>query len=650
MSRAQAYRKRRTLPSNAAKLLLLCATIFGVAPRVPAQVGLSAGVAANAGTITVYVTSESGQPFETKFIMSLTPTDFGNPVPTFPRETASGWVFEGLVGDTYHLSVEAKGFQPVHEAIDLPTFSGAQESVIVVMKPLDESITFQRPSGEFVLAPRVAKEVQKGVSDLQMNNFSSARKHLSKALSAAPGNPYVNYVMGMSYLLDKKLTQAQPYLEKSVSLDPRQVAPLTALGNLRFQTGNYAGAIRVLDAAVQADPNSWKSQWVLADCYLHEGDSRQALEHARQAMKSGGERAEQVELLVAEALAGLGDRPGAAAALNQFVAKNPLYPNLAKIREWQAELAQPVPSPQVVPVASSQPAGVAVGRAITTTVSSTPVVPVLVPPAEPPPNADWAPPDIDSEKPFLISGASCALPKVLDSASARAEQLVKDLQNFTATEDYETVEVKRGGWIETPQRHAFSYMVIIDRPERNSIQVQELRSPALTPKDLPGGIADMGAPSLAFVFHPVYRKDYDWSCEGLGQWNRKPAWVVRFSQATDRKTSLLSALDTGSARFAIPLKGRAWIGVNNGEVMHLETDLVKPIEAAGLTKQHFVVDYAPVAFRTHKVEVWLPKNVDLYLQYKHHYLHYRHQYSNFKLFWVGTSEKDEQPKETKKGN
>lgn len=52
----------------------------------------------------------------------------------------------------------------------------------------------------------------------------------------APGNPYVNYAMGMSYLLAKQLTAAGRYLEESVSVDPNQVPSLLALGTV-FRSG-----------------------------------------------------------------------------------------------------------------------------------------------------------------------------------------------------------------------------------------------------------------------------------------------------------------------------------------------------------------------------------------------------------------------------
>ena len=598
------------------------------------------------GSIVVYVAGEAGQPLAVPVDMRLTPTTFGNPVPIFPVEIARGWLFANIAaGNTYELDIEAKGYQTVHQDVDLANIQGVSQSLIVYLKPIDESLVFHAPGGQFVLAPQAEKEVQNGLKDFQARKFGSGQKHLAKALQMAPGNPYVNYVAGIGYLQNQQLVLAQTYLEKSVSIDPRQVPALVALGNLRFQKGDYAGAIRLLNQAVQLDPNSWKSHWVLADCYLHEENFQAARDQAKEALETGKEKANQVELLLGEALAGLGDRQGAKSAVQAFLTRNPNYPNASAIRNWLGALDKaPAATPRTEPV---------VERSVTPITAVTAVSPEVAapsPPVELPPKEDWAPKDIDAEEPFVISGAVCMLPKVLEMAAKNADKLATNLQEFSATEDSEIVEVKRNKSLETPNRHTSTYMVAIDHSDPKAIQIQETRMPPMAPDELPGGIADMGAPGLVLAFHPIYRQSFEWSCEGLGEWKDHPAWIVRFSQRTDRPTSLLSTFETLSARYALALKGRAWIAANGGQIMHLEADLAKPIGAIGLEKQHFIVDYAPVSFQTHKVILWLPENVNLYLQYKSHYLHYYHHYSNFHLFWVGASEKIGQPKEQTKQN
>lgn len=637
-------------PSNIwLKLLASMLFIFGLS--VPALAQMPTIVPGeNTGSIVVYVSGEYGKPLPVPVDMRLTPALYGDPEPIFPREIARGWLFSDLAApNTYSLDIDAKGYQSVHQSITLVNMPGASQSVIVYMRPIDENLIFHAPSAQFALTPHAQKEVQNGLKDFQSRRYASGEKHLAKALQVEPGNPYVNYVAGLGYLLNQQLTLAQPYLEKSVSTDARQVPALVALGNLDFQKTDYAGAIRVLTRAVALDPSSWNSHWVLADCYLHEQNFLAAREHATKALELGKDKSQQVQLLLGEALAGLGDRAGAKSAVETFLAANPRYPNVPAIKSWLATLDNPQPAVQHSVVERTVALGPSAAP-VSDIASASPLPLAPTPSLVLPPNEDWAPKDIDAETPVAISGVTCSLPKVLNMAAKSAEKVVDNLQKFEATEQSEIVEVKRNQSLETPEDYKSTYMALIDHSDPKLIQIQELHTPPIPPGDLPGGIVDVGAPVLVLVFHPIYRQSFDWTCEGLGEWKNRPAWIVRFSQKPQQPTALLSAFETLTQRYPLPLKGRAWIAANGGEIMHLETDLAKPIKSIGLVRQHFIVDYGPVPFRSQKTTLWLPEDVNLYLQYQHHYIHYYHHYSNFTLFWVGTSEKIGRPKEAKKQN
>ena len=488
--------------------------------------------------------------------------------------------------------------------------------------------------------------MQRGLSDLRARKYDSARKHLEKALQTAPGNPYVNYVMGMIYLVSQQAALAKPFLEKSVSIDPKQPPALLALGTARFQIHDYAGASEVLERDVQLDPASWKAEWLLAEAYLRQRNYQKAKEYAGQALKTGKQNAVRVQILVGQALAGLGERDKAVHAFEDYLESYPGDPEAAEIRSFVETLRRPTPT--VLAVATEPAPGTVkppsdISNAIANPAStlSTPAPAVELPPKE-----NWAPRDIDSSKPFMISDAACSLPKILQTVGKNAEQFVNTLQQFSATEEYQTVEIKHDERLETPDIRKFSYLVTIEAPRPHVIEIHEIRNQGLSRSDLPGRLADLGAPALVLAFHPVYQADFEWRCEGLGEWNSKPAWLVHFQQRPDRPTSLLAAYETPSQEYALPLKGRAWISQSGGHVVHLETDLSQAMTSIDLLRQHFAIDYRPIQFKSHNVELWLPESVDVYLQYQGHFIHNYHRYTNFKLFWVGTSEKAGKPKET----
>ena len=631
---------------------LVCAAL--VLPLLPGIAFAQGGIVnpltgAADGTITVYIRDEFGEPLTIFPEIKLTMAGMGISPASVPQTTGNGWVFSDLdPGREYEVEVKADGYQTAYESATLPLLDHASSNVIVFLKPIGRTNTANASGAQYILAPRAEKEVQHGLKDLRAGKYGSAQKHLEKAIEVAPGNPYVNYIMGMVYMVSKQVVQARPYLEKSVSIDPKQPPSLLALGTVRLQLDDNAGAIQVLIQDVQLDATSWKGEWLLANAYLRQRNYEKAREHAARALQVGKENAARAQLLLGQALAGLGERERALSTFANYLSLHPKDPSAANIRSYMDELRKPQP-PSALPAAehSSGQASSVTGTQNPSPMASPPITAAApTPPIDLPPRVNWAPPDIDAAKPFVISGAACSLPKILQAVGKNAEQYINTLQQFSATEEYQSVEIKHDQQLESPEIRSFSYLVTIEAPRPHVIDVHEIRNQGLSPSDMPGRLADLGAPALVLAFHPVYQDDFEWKCEGLGEWNGKPAWLVHFQQRSDQPTSLLAAYETPSQEYALPLKGRAWVSQNGGHVMHLETELASAMIPIELIRQHFAIDYRPILFKSHNIELWLPESVDVYLQYQGHFIHNYHHYTNFKLFWVGTSEKAGKPKET----
>src|SRR5208282_3515760 len=509
------------------------------------------------GSIMIYLRTEEGQRLPDDALPTITVSSpaSNTQLTNQPQRTGDGWAITGLlVGNDYQIQVRANGYQVAVQGVDIPDVTGAVSSVIIFLKSVDQALVFRPPTGGFVLAPKAQKEVQHALQDLQQGKIPSAQKHIEKALQLAPGNPY---------------------LEKSVSIDPKQPAALMALGALRFQQGEDEAAIQVLTKAVQLDATSWKAEWYLACSYLRQKQFEESRVHAEQALKLGKEKARLAEIILGEAQANLGQSEKAAATFETFARENPQNPNAQDALRWADMLRHP---PPVKP----KPAGKTVEGVSGASEVLSMSLP-LPPPVEVPPR-DWAPPDIDAEKPFVISGATCPLAEILKTAETNALTLVTTLQEFSATEDFQAVEEKKSGALERPASKTFNYYVFIEQPGPGLVTVREVRDDTEGADALLGRVADAGGPALALVFHPTSQKNFDWKCEGLGKWNDRSAWIVHFTQDTSRTTSWQMSFGTPSRTYPLPLKGRAWLSENGGQVLHMETDLVEPMAPLDLRR------------------------------------------------------------------
>jgi len=583
------------------------------------------------GTVNVYLRDEDGKPITSqRAIVRIFATSINAQLPNLPNMTGQMWIFSGVsVGEDYDVMVSLPGYYGAREHVHVPDRFSAAADVIVLMRPVDQELVYHPPNSDFALPPKAQKEIQHSLDDLQHGQVQSSIKHTQKALVIAPNNPYVQYVMGLTYVMNNQFKEAKPFLEKSVSIDWKEPPALSALGTVRYRLGDDAGAVEVLRKAVQLDPTMWKAEWTLAVAYLSQRKYADARDHAEQAMKIGKDKAEQVELVLGQALAGLGQREEAAKLFDKFAAEYPNDPNAASAVKWAALMRQPVQVVNVPTMGAVVPAALGIPPA---------------PPIEIPPRPDWAPPDVDAAKPFVISGATCPLEQVLRAAGQHAEQFVSTLEEFSATEEFQAIEMKRDGSLDKPNAQAYNYFVFVQHVSPTVFQVNEVREQRSQAVTLSARLSDLGVPGLALAFHPALQDDLQWQCEGLGKWNDQPAWVIHFQQRTDRP-SVLAMFATPSHSYSMDLKGRAWVSEQGGQVLHLDTDLVKELRPVDLRREHFSIDYKLVSFQQHKTDLWLPENVDTYMQYQGHFLHHYHHFTNFKLFWVGASQRISEPKQ-----
>ena len=168
--------------------------------------------------------------------------------------------------------------------------------------------------------------------------------------------------------------------------------------------------------------------------------------------------------------------------------------------------------------------------------------------------------------------------------------------------------------------------------------MDEYRTEKSGAEPFPDRIATRGLPTLAFVFHPEIRADFQITCEGLGQWNGHATWLLHFRQRDNRPNRIHEG-KMGELTFRADLKGRAWIAAETFQIVRIESELVSPIPQLHIVNEHQAVEYGPVLFERTNTELWLPKKAELYLDMnKRHYFR-RHSFDNFMLFSVDSEGK-----------
>jgi len=541
-------------------------------------------------------------------------------------DTAQG-VFTDVPFGSYDVEVSAVGYLTVHK----------QLQVMNLLRPLQLDIVLERDPAainldvsDAAMPAKARKETKHAVSALKSGNLPAAQKQLDEAYKLAPASPDLNFLLGYLYFQKKDLAEASTYLGKATTENPNHVQALSLLGRVGLEREDYSAASSALQRAVAADSESWVAHSLLADAYFHQHNYEKARTEAQLAIDEGKNGASSAQLVLGQALAGLGRDTEAIKALNAFLQDSPRNPAAPQVRKMIAAIEK----------RDSAPAQGDENKPALASLSA--VDPLAALPRLGLAVSAWEPPSLDDVKPSVAPGVVCPLDKVIQNSGERVKQLVDDVSRFAAVEDllHQSLD-EMGNPIRTEDRK-FNYVVSISEPAPGALSVDEFRAERLDLSGYPDQIASSGFAALALVFHPDMRDSFEMTCEGLGEWRGQAAWLVHFRQRDDRPNRMHS-YKVGSVIYPVKLKGRAWITADNFQIVRIEAEMVTPIPEIQLRSEHQIVEYGPVPFPRKNISVWLPKSADIYFDFRHHRYHRRHSFDRYMLFSVDSDEKTKSP-------
>jgi Tfp pilus assembly protein PilF len=561
--------------------------------------------------------------------------------------------FQQLPMGRYTIEVIAPGFETATETIEILT-SGDQQFITVVLKPLPGTDLSLARSGPPVLAPGAQKELNKAMEAMRADKPDEAKKHLDKAVHSAPANPDVNYILGMYYAQQKDYGHAEEYWKKAIQIYPMHAYSLSALGSLEVNNGHVEQAITYFKRAVQGSPDSWRYEAQLGQAYLIHKECAEAVKHEKRAVEHGKDRASAAQLILAKAYICQNMRPEAEQALNKFIAQSIDPGDLKEAHQLLDAMNRPADgggAQSAVNASIGAPAGGPSERSThgadtlppspeEVAVGNTNTMPLaradLLPPAK------WMPPDVDESMPAVETSASCPMQQISDETAKRVRAFIDNVNRISATETLDHEVIDRFGLTAKHETRHYGYVESLMEVKPGMYRVEEYRDGTMGLDVFPERLASLGLGSMVMIFHPVYRDEYEMTCEGLTNWHNREVWQVHFRQRKD-KPSRMREYSVGKNVYSVGLRGRAWIATDTFQVVSIETDLVNPLPAIRLAAEHISIDYEPVAFQKKHEELWLPQNAELFFDFNGRRIHRRHHFDDYRLFSVDENQKISAP-------
>ena len=526
----------------------------------------------------------------------------------------------------YDIEVSAVGYLTAHKEFQSVTATVPIQLEISLQKD-PAAVNLDAPDS--ALPPKARKQTKRGVSALKSGNWNDANKHLNAAYTLAPENPDINFLLGYLYYERKEFGRAAQFLNTATTLNPGNAQALTLAGRVNLEQEDYVHAISNLEKAVVADSDYWVAHDLLATSYLKQQKFEKARDEAQIALSKAQGSAPASQLVLGQALVNLGHKEDGIKALQGFVTTSPKSPLVPQVTAMIARVKSIEETPD--DHSHSQVATMAVG------------VDPMIAAGEPTFSVKpWQPPSVDENKPSIASGVTCPTENVLQMASARVQEFVTDISRIAAIEHLLHEQLDEIGDPITKETRTFNYVASVTEPSPGFVAVDEYRQNNLGIADFPDQIASSGFATLALVFHPSLRDNFDMICEGLGDLHGQPTWLVHFRQREDRPARIHD-YRVGGQIHSLKLKGRAWITADKFQIVRIESELVSPVPEIRLAGEHQVVEYGPIPFGKKNLELWLPKSAEIYLDFRRHRYYRKHSFDHYMLFSVDSQENRKEP-------
>lgn len=527
----------------------------------------------------------------------------------------------------FDIEVEAAGYNKGTEHTQISR-EGMRQTVYVFLTPVGSS-TAATPSSGVAVTPSVQRELEKSLAALRQNKYAEARKHLEKAQKLAPSSPDILYMMGMVEYTAKDMPEARKRFESVLAVYPGHERSLLMLGQMQLEAKENKEASATLQRAVEADSKNWRAHYLLALAFVRTGELSKAEVEAARAGDLNQEKAAAMKLLCAKILMVEGKNAEAEHAFQSFIKDYPKDDAIPEAKRYLEKIEAATKSEAaaaISPPDSLKPSEAESALAAATTFER-----------------PWAPADVDAGTPPTAADVSCSLEDVLHKTQQRILRQLADLEKFSATERIEHQVLDSSGVWTSPVSRDFNYLIFVHHNQALPYYFVEDRNGGESSYSFPSEIATRGLVSLGFmIVNPVFSKDFEFACEGLGTWNGKPAWQLHFVQRA-QVTSRVRSWNYKKLNYPIPLKGRMWVGANSYNILHLETTLREPVPGLRLNREQLMVDYGPVHFQSASTELWLPQQGEMYFDLMGRRYHHKHSLTNYLLFDVDTKNKIKAP-------
>ena len=226
------------------------------------------------------------------------------------------------------------------------------------------------------------------------------------------------------------------------------------------------------------------------------------------------------------------------------------------------------------------------------------------------------------------------LPEILKKVGESVEAYFHNVVSTRALE--ETIQERLGlnGTVEETFKQTFRYLVI-PHPEKGPLDLEEYRTDEES-HPASGTLRSGTVLTARFVYvpvylHPVYQDDSDFSYLGQQTVEGRKCYVVAFAQVPET-AHLRAWLTVGTLSYQVFLQGLVWIDQTSFRIIRMYMELLPDATARKIKEHTTEVTFGEVRFKGIDVVSWLPREVEVHIDWEGRKYRNYHRYSDYQLY------------------
>ena len=233
------------------------------------------------------------------------------------------------------------------------------------------------------------------------------------------------------------------------------------------------------------------------------------------------------------------------------------------------------------------------------------------------------------------------LEEILNVAGSEVAAFFQSIPNTASLEKVRQERLKADGKVAISLDQEFQYIMLAQNGEPG-LGIREYRSTEDGNDAARGGLKQglmltSGFASVSSIFHPANRQGSDFRYLGKQKLDGQEVHVIAFAQKPETAKMVTRFVMDDHSALAI-VHGLAWVDSNTFHILRLNTYLLNILPTVQLLKLSTEIQFQEVSFRGLSKSLWLPKDVQITVNWRGRLLHNQHRYSDFKLFNVESKE------------